>query len=94
MEQEVEKCKEQEAAARWRRDLLEWEGDGQGKKELERGEEVQEQSQFPLEGGLADVLTCSYCRHTFTKGWNKFKHRYSSDNLHTTIRPPPAKPVS
>ena len=73
VEQELKECQEQEVAARWRRDMLEW--GRQGGSELETGEEVLEQGQFPLDGGLADILTCCRCRHTFSKGWNKARHR-------------------
>ena len=80
LKEQVENCRVwQELITGWREGLAWDEVDGQEVvTRLEREEQVVAEADFPLEAGVAELLTCPHCRVPFTKGWNQFRHRLVS----------------
>ena len=77
MKQQVEQCREWEGLVRGWREGLDWSAWGEENVEarLEQEAGLAEEGQHPLEGGVEELLTCSYCRTSFSNGWNKSRHR-------------------
>ena len=77
MKQQVEQCREWEGLVRGWREGLDWSSWGEESVEerLESEASLAGEGQYPLEEGVQELLTCSYCRTTLSNGWSRARHR-------------------